>query len=96
MRNFKPDISELSEYKSWNEQNQTSLSTYAEINMTSPDLLIATISLFYPSFVEFDNCVIVEWKFDERIFNEWKQALHEDMRGVEFKMNYRLVSDFFC
>src|SRR5689334_996607 len=95
MQNYKPDLSELSDFKIWNQYDETSLANYVYFNMKSPDLLIATISLFYPSFVLVADCVIVDWKFNRETFEDWKKALKEDMRGVEFKMNYRLVSDFF-
>lgn len=95
MQSYKPDLSELNEFRTWNEHSEISLATYAAIKMTSPDLLIATICLFYPSFVVVEDCVIVDWKFDQDIFDAWKREFKGDMRGVEFKMNYRLVGDFF-
>lgn len=95
MQNYKPDLSELGDFKIWNQREEISLADYAYFNMTSPDLLIATICLFYPSFVLVDDCVIVDWKFNRETFEEWKKAFKGDIRGVEFKMNYRLVSDFF-
>ena len=53
--------------------------------------LVAYQNLFWPEFVEYDNCVFLA--FDNVIYQQWLQRLNGNKREVEEVMNHRHIVD---
>jgi hypothetical protein len=73
---------------------QLSTLGHSTTHMTSEHFqngLTAYQKLFWPDFVEHDDCVFVA--FDEPIYKQWLQQTGGDKRKVEAVMNHRHIID---
>ncbi len=51
--------------------------------------------LYFPEFVEVNDCIILKERYHKSIFNEWFRALNGDITEVEKMYNLYEVKDLF-
>lgn len=56
---------------------------------------IAYAELFWPSFVEYDGCILFAGRFDQANFQSWMAATGGDKRAVEGVVNHTHILDLF-
>ncbi len=59
------------------------------------DTAIAFSKLFFPTFIEYKKCIILESRFNESIFNNWFIKFNGDIAQVEKMCNLYETKDFF-
>ncbi len=56
---------------------------------------IAFSKLYFPTFIEYKNCIILESRFNETIFNDWFVKFEGDLIKIEQHCNLYETKDFF-
>lgn len=56
---------------------------------------IAFSKLYFPTFIEYEGCIILESRFDKSIFEEWKNKFKGNISEVEKMCNLYETKDFF-
>lgn len=51
--------------------------------------------LFWPNFIEYQNCVFLEQNFTKDAFNEWNTTLKNNLTNVESTLNHIHLSEAF-
>jgi hypothetical protein len=93
MNSSKPDLKELRDYWAWRElSHELTLVDYAGYKLTS-DLAVACVSLFYPTFIEIEDCILLEWVYSPDNYRRWKNVFAGDRRQVETMLNHQHISD---
>ena len=62
-------------------------------NTGSIEQALAYSKLFWPSFIEHEDCVFLT--FDDDKYRSWMAELHDDKARVEAMMNHRHIADVF-
>ncbi|HMA35512.1 MAG TPA: hypothetical protein VKY74_13665 [Chloroflexia bacterium] len=89
------DKSLLPEYQKW-KSPEKELGIWSYVNMRADyDLAAAFSKLFWPDFVEIDQCVLLAEKYDPKRFKEWMQRYDNDFRAVESIVNHVHIYDLF-
>ncbi len=58
--------------------------------------MIAYSLLFWPKFIEYDGCIIMENRFDLQNFENWKKTEYvENFAQIESVLNHIHILDFF-
>jgi hypothetical protein len=58
-------------------------------------LAVAFASLFWPSLVEVDGCVLLAERYDPAAFREWREKLGERREEIERTVNHVHIWDLF-
>jgi hypothetical protein len=93
MPNTESIISDLTDFLAFRERNPGfKLSEYAWLKLT-PDVLVSTISLFWPRFIVHDGGCFFEDSFSQDVFRQWMAHFGGDIHEAERMMNHRHVRD---
>lgn len=96
-RNLHLDVSLLpiyQEYKSVEGNQELSLWNYLGMR-ADYDLAVAFSKLFWPDFIEIDNCVLLSEAYDPTHFNKWKEHFQGDGPRIEAAVNRTRLDDLF-
>ncbi|MCL2648675.1 MAG: hypothetical protein FWD61_17010 [Phycisphaerales bacterium] len=89
-----PNFDELiPELKEWNDGKGISIDTWLEV-YGNFQLTIAYRQLFWPDFVEHDNCVLVA-PFSSKTYEDFFRHTNGDRAAVEAVMNHHHILDLF-
>jgi hypothetical protein len=89
------DLNILDEYNDWKETNPNwCIDDYLHLKYDMNGA-IALSKLYFPSFIEKNNCVILEGRYDEDIFLQWYTKYDGDIKKTEFMCNFYEIKDFF-
>lgn len=75
-----PHSWEISEYWNWKYDMNAAL-TFSK--------------LYFPSFIEINDCIILAFRFNTSSFNAWSEQFGENIREIEAACNAYTVSDYF-
>jgi hypothetical protein len=56
---------------------------------------IAFSKLYFPTFIEYKNCVILESRFDEAVFEDWYKEFNGEIKQIERMCNLYELKDLF-
>ena len=56
---------------------------------------IAFSKLYFPDFVEKDGCIILAFRYNEKIFKDWFDKFDGDIKAIESMCNSYDVMDYF-
>ena len=59
------------------------------------NVAIALSKLYFPNFIEKENCVVLDFRYNEHTFKEWHKHFKGDIKKIEFMCNYYDVQDYF-
>ena len=89
------DLIRYEEWKSqWVDTDSVSLSSYIGECCHPEDLLICS-QLLIPNFVEVSGCVIIQGRYQEDNFAEWKKRYPNDSQRIERVLNNIVMHDIF-
>ena len=93
---MKLDFSGLPQVQAWSAGDEDfSLSGFVMANVTVAEAAVLS-ALFWPDFVEFQGCVFLDFKFEEKGVNSWLDRLKSDLRAVEAVVNQVHLWDMFA
>jgi hypothetical protein len=81
----------IPELKLWHQQGMDLRSFL--VSHASPDKFISYSEMFWPEFLEFDDCIFFADGFSEKGYHEWRRQL--DKKQTEAMLNHRHIHDFF-
>lgn len=89
------DTGILKEYKKYRNVNPdwdvgSYLNTFYDLNTA-----VALSKLYFPDFVDIQNCVILDMRYDEDVFNQWYKEFKGNISQVEKMCNLYELKDFF-
>jgi hypothetical protein len=91
--NFSENI--LKEYSDFEKVNDNwNILSYLNYNFDT-NAAIAFSKLYFPDFVEYEDCIILSVLFNLETFNEWFEELNGNIKEVEKMCNLYEVKDFF-
>lgn len=84
-------------FEKWKDQfNDPDLTLWDYIAYSAhPELAAAFCSLFWPDFVEIEDCVFLAENFKKHSFDEWRTKLEGDRVKLESLINHVHVYDLF-
>jgi hypothetical protein len=86
----------LTEYIAWENANKGNWNILSYLNQFYDlNAAIAFSKLFFPDFIERDGCIILEIRYDEKIFNDWYKKFNGNCSKIEHQCNLYEVGDFF-
>jgi hypothetical protein len=86
----------IKEYIQFKNANPDNFSWWSYVNFkTDINMALSFAKFFYPEVIEIDGCFLLKDNFDENRYNQWKDTLGNDIRGIEGAMNSYEVVDFF-
>lgn len=89
------NLSSLQEYDDWKNANTNwNIGDYINLKCKMNDA-IAVGKLLFPNFIEIEGCIILEFLYDEKTFQEWFHLYDGDAKKVEYKCNLYEVMDYF-
>lgn len=85
----------LKEYDNWAKANpdwniSSYLNFYYDINAA-----IAFSKLYFPDFLEKKGCVLLSFRYNENIFNDWYEEFSGNISNIEKMCNLYELKDFF-
>jgi hypothetical protein len=90
------NLSRLPQVQAWSAGSQDfSPSGFMMANVTVSEAAVLS-TIFWPDFVEFQGCVFLDFKFDEKGVNNWLDQLKGDLRAVEAVVNQVHLWDVFA
>src|SRR4051794_41899065 len=90
------NLSRLPQVQAWSAGSQDfSPSGFMMANVTVSEAAVLS-TIFWPDFVEFQGCVFLDFKFDEKGVNNWLDQLKGGLRGVEAVVNQVHLWDVFA
>ena len=85
----------LPEYESFGRVNYDwNIEKHLNLNYNI-DAAIAFSKLYFPTFIKYKNCIILENRFDEPIFNEWFNEFNGNIEQTERMCNLYELKDIF-
>jgi hypothetical protein len=94
---IRPDIdftTLIPELKSWNNGHGISVEAWVGCSGTF-ELAVGYSRLFWPDFIQHDDCVFLANGFTVDNYRAWLEQCHGDRERVETVMNHRHVFDYF-
>lgn len=86
----------LDDYSLWENANKDNWSIAAYINQFYDiNTALAFTKFFFPDFIEKEGCVILSFRYDEKVFKQWHEEFKGDISHVEKYCNLYDVADFF-
>jgi len=86
----------LFEYDIWQNANPNNWNITSYLNkFYDINAALALCKLYFPDFVEIKNCIIIGFRFDEKIFEQWYEEFNGDVSSVEKYCNLYDVADYF-
>jgi len=85
----------LNDFEAFNKVNTnwnigSYLNTFFDINAA-----LAFSKLYFPDFVDIQNCVILDFRYNEDLFKQWFTELNGEVSQVEKMCNLYELKDFF-
>jgi len=92
------DLNHLNKYQDWKSSLDSSADLniwdYIDYNIHPEDVLILS-ELFFPKFIEIDDCIFFEFRFDENTYQTWRLNFGNDRRAIEAMINHVHIYDIF-
>jgi hypothetical protein len=86
----------IEEYQQWKKANSNSFNWWSYVNMKADlQTALAFAKFFSPELIEKDGCLILEDRYEEKLFHDWKKACSDDKTSIEKLMNLYELNDFF-
>lgn len=89
---------DLVRYKVWESQwekpNSIGINDYISENCHPEDLLICT-QLFIPDFITVDSCILLNDRYEEENFRQWRLKFPTDTASIEKVLNQIHIYDLF-
>jgi len=93
MPNTESILSELKDYLAIRERNPGfRLSEYAWLKLT-PDVLVSTMAILWPTFIMRNGGMFFEEGFSEKVFHQWIAHFNGDIHETEKMMNHQHIRD---
>jgi hypothetical protein len=93
------DTSTLPIFQRYKEENESwipDFDTWSYLNLRADfDLAAAFAKMFWPDFVEVEDCVILQRNYSLEAFAEWMERYDGDRRAVESMLNHTHIADLF-
>lgn len=90
------DKTVLLNYNLWQMKNESNWNITSYLNQFyDVNAALAFSKLFFPDFIEKENCVILSFRYDEKIFQQWYEEFDGHVSSVEKYCNLYDVSDYF-
>lgn len=91
--NFSANV--LKDYSDFEKVNDNwNMLSYLNYNFDQ-NTAIAFSKLYFPDFIEYEDCVILSFLFNIENFNEWFEEFSGERRNIEKMCNLYEVKDFF-
>lgn len=85
----------INEYAEYKKVNGERFNWWSYVNMKSDvQTALGFVKLFYPDIVEVEGYFIIKDRFNQRVFNQWKER-EKNKSVVEKMVNLYEVKDFF-
>jgi len=86
----------LNEYSEWENANKGNWTICSYLNQFyDTNAALAFTKFFFPTFIEKKGCIIIDFRYDETIFNQWYDKFNGDISLVEKFCNLYDVADYF-
>ena len=83
------NINNLQSYQQWKQANGKALSLWDYLfGVGNVEIALAFSKLFLPDFIEYDRGIFLSETFNQKVFEEWKTKLENDINAVEKVMNH--------
>ncbi len=93
---FELDKTLLQEYGAFEKVNLDNWNILSYLNMKYDlNSALAFSKLYFPDFVEINGCLILEFRFNPLVFEQWFTKYEGDVLKTEFMCNYYDLADFF-
>lgn len=93
---LKVNVNLLEEYNDFEKANPGNWDIASYLNVKyDMNAAIAFSKLFFPNFVLIEDCVILEFRYDEAIFRQWVEKFDRDVTNIEYICNSYDIMDFF-
>lgn len=90
------NINLLREYKECADSNKNNWEITSYLNLKyDMNAAIAFSKLYFPDFIEKEGCIILGFRYDEEIFNEWYKHFNGNISEIERICNRYEIMDFF-
>jgi hypothetical protein len=90
------DLNVLNKYTEWENANKGNWTISSYLNQFyDVNAALAFTKFFFPTFIEKQGCVIIDFRYDEMIFNQWYDKFEGDVSLVEKYCNLYDVADYF-
>lgn len=90
------ELNILNEYSVWENANKGNWTICSYLNQFyDANAALAFTKFFFPTFIEKKGCVILDFRYDEMIFNQWYDQFEGDVSLVEKFCNLYDVADYF-
>lgn len=90
------NLSILNEYAEWEKVNKGNWTISSYLNQFyDANAALAFAKFFFPTFIEKKGCVIIEFRYDEIIFNQWHKEFEGNISLVEKFCNLYDVAGYF-
>jgi hypothetical protein len=86
----------LNDYLLWENGNKNNWDITSYLNeFYDINAALAFSKLFFPDFIEKKDCIILGFRYDEKIFKQWYDNFNGDISSVERYCNLYDVADYF-
>lgn len=90
------ELNVLNGYTEWENANKGNWTICSYLNQFyDANAALAFTKFFFPTFIEKKGCTILDFRYDEMIFNQWYEKFEGDVSLVEKFCNLYDVADYF-
>ncbi len=90
------DLNVLSEYEALQNLNKKNWDIAEYLNLKYDiNAAVSFSKLYFPDFIEKEGCVILAFRYNEDIYNQWKLKFNGNKSEIERMCNFYEVNDYF-